>query len=397
MFPALSLPQLENLYMEHGGSTTSVVTALLDQAEMEEANYANVLDLRPKPKPMQDQGYPREWLGAAARLPLEVQPHINPGYELYSAKVGTPDPETSTEDTLSVSSTDSGSQSISMTLDPMFAVGLQEMFGGPVDENMLSSLSTEEVLEVQVPQSLAMQIFFCWRSSLRSKLKSRFNVDRSAANRTVAPSANRLQEPKTVLAPNAVEYYEGKMVTQAVEASLNQEAMKKRPKPLIVEATSSSSSYSLEGRRGRDDGLESFIQQRDELYRKARASSKVQGVAGYYAAEARAVHAKIKEKQREGQMELFQQANQGNPANKLDLHFLQTGEAMRQLNTFVAERMAGLKKGGSEWVEVVTGKGNRSDNGKSRLKPAVINWLDQKSLQHSEVNPGCLKIHLKNS
>ena len=381
--------------MEHGGSTTSVVTALLDQAEMEEAN---VLDLRPKPKPMQDQSYPREWMGAAARLPLEAQHKIYPGYELYSAKVGTPDPETSTDDTISVSSTDSGSQTISMTLDPMFAVGLQEMFGGPVDENMLSTMSTEEVLEVQVPQSLAMQIFFCWRSSLRSKLKSRFKGECAAANSPVAPSTNRLQEPKTVLAPNAVEYYEGKMVTKAVEASLNQEAMKtKRQKPLIVEATSSLSSYSLEGRRGRDDGLESFIQQRDELYRKARASSKMQGVAGYYASEARAVHAKIKEKQREGQMELFQQANQGNPANKLDLHFLQTGEAMRQLNTFVAERMAGLKKGGSEWVEVVTGKGNRSDNGKSRLKPAVINWLDQKSLQHSEVNPGCLKIHLKSS
>ena len=391
MFPHYTLPQLENLYMEHGGSTISVVTALLDQAEIEEAH---VLDLRPKPKSLQDQNYPREWMGATA---MEAQPKFNPGYELYSAKVGTPDPETNTEDTLSVSSSDSGSQTISMTLDPMFAVGLQEMFGSPVDENMLSSLRTEEVLEVQVPQSLAMQIFFCWRSSLRSKLNSRFKGDSSsAANSPVIPPANRLQEPKTVLAPNAVEYYEGKMVTQAVEASLNQEAMKKRQKPLIVEATSSSSSYSLEGRRGRDDGLESFIQQRDELYRKARASSKVQGVAGYYAAEARAVHAKIKEKQREGQMELFQQANQGNPANKLDLHFLQTGEAMRQLNTFVAERTAGLKKGGSEWVEVVTGKGNRSDNGRSRLKPAVINWLDQKSLQYSEVNPGCLKIHLKN-
>ena len=397
MFPHYTLPQLENLYMEHGGSTTSVVTALLDQAEMEEEN---VLDLRPKPRPAQDQSYPREWVGAtAARLPMETQPKINPGYELYSAKVGTPDPETSTDDTLSVSSNDSGSQTISMTLDPMFAVGLQEMFGSPVDENMLSSLSTEEVLELQVPQSLAMQLFFCWRNSLRSKLKSRFKGDCSTANSpVVAPLASSgLQEPKTVLAPNAVEYYEGKMVTQAVEASLNQEAMKKRQKPLIVEATSSSSSYSLESRRGRDDGLESFIQQRDELYRKARASSKVQGVAGYYAAEARAVHAKIKERQREGQMELFQQANQGNPANKLDLHFLQTGEAMRQLNTFIAERMAGLKKGGSEWVEVVTGKGNRSDNGRSRLKPAVVNWLDQKSLQYSEVNPGCLKIHLKNS
>ena len=114
----------------------------------------------------------------------------------------------------------------------------------------------------------------------------------------------------------------------------------KKQNALIEEAASSSSSYSLEGRRAKDDGLEPSIQQRDELYRKARASSKMQGVAGYYASEARAVHAKIKEKQREGQMELFQQANQGNPANKLDLHFLQTGEAMRQLNTFVAERMA---------------------------------------------------------
>ena len=97
-------------------------------------------------------------------------------------------------------------------------------------------------------------------------------------------------------------------------------------------------------------------------------------MADYYAAEASAVDAKIKELQRERQMKLFEQANLGNPANKLDLHFLHTGEAMRQLDTFVAVRLAGLKKGGSEWVEVVTGKGNRSDNGKSKLT-AVVYWL----------------------
>ena len=144
-------------------------------------------------------------------------------------------------------------------------------------------------------------------------------------------------------------------------------------------------------------GVKLSIQQRDKLYTKSRTSRKVQGLADYYAAEASAVDAKIKELQRERQMKLLEQANLGNPANKLDLHFLQTKEAMRQLNTFVAERLTGLKKGGSEWVEVVTGKGNRSDNGKSRLKPAVINWLDQKNLQYSEVNPGCLKIHLKSA
>ena len=78
----------------------------------------------------------------------------------------------------------------------------------------------------------------------------------------------------------------------------------------------------------------------------------VQGLADYYAAEARAVDAKIKELQRERQMKLFEQVNLGNPANKLDLHFLQTGEAVRQLDTFVAERLASLKRGGSQWVEV---------------------------------------------
>ena len=146
---------------------------------------------------------------------------------------------------------------------------------------------------------------------------------------------------------------------------------------------------------GRDDGVKLFIQERDELFRKSRASRKVQGVADYYAAEESAVDAKIKELQRERQMELFEQVNLGNPTNKLDLHFLQTGEAIRQLGTFVAVRLAGLKKGGSELVEVVTGKGNRSGNGISRLKPAVVNWLDQRNLHHSEVNPGCLKIYLK--
>jgi len=47
------------------------------------------------------------------------------------------------------------------------------------------------------------------------------------------------------------------------------------------------------------------------------------------------------------------------------------------------------------FVEVVTGKGNRSEHGKSRLRPAVINWLEQKKYRYSEINPGALRIYLK--
>ena len=121
-------------------------------------------------------------------------------------------------------------------------------------------------------------------------------------------------------------------------------------------------------------------------------------LSGYYAADTRNIHEEMKkEKQIERQMEMFEQANQGNPANKLDLHFLQTEEALRQLSNFVAERRSRLERGRSEMVEVVTGKGNRSKNGRSRLKPAVVSWLDQKNIQHFEVNQGCLKIHLKSA
>ena len=46
-------------------------------------------------------------------------------------------------------------------------------------------------------------------------------------------------------------------------------------------------------------------------------------------------------------------------------------------------------------MDVITGKGNRSENGKSRLRPAVQNWLDQKSYSYTEVNVGCFRVRLK--
>ena len=46
-------------------------------------------------------------------------------------------------------------------------------------------------------------------------------------------------------------------------------------------------------------------------------------------------------------------------------------------------------------VEIVTGRGNRSDHGKSRLRPAVTNWLLQKNYTYSDVNEGCLKVMIR--
>ena len=367
MFPALSLGQLETLFMMHKGNTNTVMEELLEEQE-------NTLDLRPKLSP-----------------PPEIHPALQSN--LHEAN---PQPA-------AAPSEEADSPTVKMSLDPMFAVGLQELFGCPVDESLMTFFNTEELLEVQIPQSLAMQIFACWRQNLHTKLSSKpilQSCPSAQSSGLARPGSQPTQPPKTVLAPNAVEYYERRMVTDAMEASLEQVPRPRRTLVVVAGERGREGSSGREGSRGRvEEGLEEFIQQRDELYRKARASSKIQGVAGFYASEARELNNQIKAKQKEAQMELFLAANQHSPSSKprLDLHYLQTGEAVHQLALFLGERQLRLRKGQQEWVEVVTGKGNRSDNGKSRLRPAVQNWLDQKNYSYSEVNQGCLKVQLKSS
>lgn len=387
MFPHLSLGQLETLYMVHKGSTTEVVAALLDQAEEDEAN---TLDLVPKTVPSIPGGA------------LTVVPRLPPAASSLSDAASTAGSE--------------DEASIKMTLDPRFAVALQEELGSPVDESLLNFFTTDEFLEVELPHSFAMELFACWRRSLHTKLSSKDVLKSSAekvgiVDRSVGsllkdlraeagqegapppgalpPPAREQATPRTVLAPNAVEYYEGRMVERAVEASLVRPAAQRRPREAAPRAEGEAA--------GVEEGLEEYIRQRDELYRKARAGSKIQGVAGYYAAEARTLNARIKARQRAAQLELFEAANRDRPPTSLDLHYLQTGDAVKQLNAFVTERLAGLRRGQVEVVEVVTGKGNRSENGKSRLKPAVANWLEQKKFPYSEANPGCLRVQLRNS
>ena len=81
---------------------------------------------------------------------------------------------------------------------------------------------------------------------------------------------------------------------------------------------------------------------------------------------------------------------------RLDLHYLQTGEAIKQLQHFIGQWEAYVKKSrNSQSLEIVTGRGNRSEQGKSRLRPAVTTWLAQKNFQYSEVNDGCLKVTIR--
>ena len=79
------------------------------------------------------------------------------------------------------------------------------------------------------------------------------------------------------------------------------------------------------------------------LYKKALEAKKISGSASYYAAEAREAGRLLKAKQRERQMELFTEANAHKSRNQLDLHFLTTAEAIKELSHFISYREASLR------------------------------------------------------
>lgn len=65
----------------------------------------------------------------------------------------------------------------------------------------------------------------------------------------------------------------------------------------------------------------------------------------------------------------------------LDLHHLRVEEALRALDIFLEHQFEGMTKGTRKNVFIITGRGARSINGQSRIKPAVATKLNQKSIK----------------
>jgi hypothetical protein len=118
---------------------------------------------------------------------------------------------------------------MSLAMDPLFAVSLQEAFGPPLDDTFLQLMTTEEILAAEIPIALARQIFQHWRRSLQARLcaKPDFVELRGAempAGLVVAAAGTgrpvmRKELPRTVLAPNAAAYYENQDLDRALRES----------------------------------------------------------------------------------------------------------------------------------------------------------------------------------
>jgi hypothetical protein len=104
---------------------------------------------------------------------------------------------------------------LKLPLDPLFAVELQEAFGPPLDASFLQLLSLDEILSVEIPRDLARQLFEAWRLSLQTRLCAKPDFIETAP----AAAFVREEGPRTVLAPNAVAYYENRELERVLRES----------------------------------------------------------------------------------------------------------------------------------------------------------------------------------
>ena len=93
----------------------------------------------------------------------------------------------------------------------------------------------------------------------------------------------------------------------------------------------------------------------------------------------------------------FSLNNQGRPANEIDLHDLSVQEALDRLQGKLSERK--IRDGKTKVLLVITGKGQRSGADGPRVKPAVLQWLQEHGYS-AEIDPrneGCVIVQLRSS
>ncbi|XP_050005817.1 NEDD4-binding protein 2 isoform X3 [Alexandromys fortis] len=150
-----------------------------------------------------------------------------------------------------------------------------------------------------------------------------------------------------------------------------------------------------------DYRAEAFLhqQKRMECYSKAKEAYRMgkKNVATFYAQQGSLHEQKMKEANHLAAVEIFEKVNASLlPQNVLDLHGLHVDEAIEHLTAVLQRKTEEFKQnGGKPYLSVITGRGNHSQGGVARIKPAVIKYLTSHSFRFSEIKPGCLKVMLK--
>ncbi|XP_074848737.1 NEDD4-binding protein 2 isoform X2 [Carettochelys insculpta] len=150
-----------------------------------------------------------------------------------------------------------------------------------------------------------------------------------------------------------------------------------------------------------DFRAEAFLhqQKKQECLKKAEEAYRMgmKPVATFYAQQGRLHEQKMKEANQDAAVHIFEKVNASRlPENILDLHGLHVDESINHLSRVLQEKSQEYKQtGGKPYLCVITGRGNHSQGGVARIKPAAIKYLTSHNFRFTEIKPGCLKVMLK--
>ncbi|KAJ8410966.1 hypothetical protein AAFF_G00180010 [Aldrovandia affinis] len=141
-----------------------------------------------------------------------------------------------------------------------------------------------------------------------------------------------------------------------------------------------------------------YRQKQQECFSKAAEAYRqgMKDVAGYYAQQGHLHGQKMKEANDRAAVQIFERVN-GTllPQDSLDLHGLHVDEALYHLERVLEGKAAEWQEGRCKpQLSVITGRGNHSQGGVARIRPAVIDYLTNHDYTFTEPKCGVVLVNL---
>ncbi|XP_074486214.1 NEDD4-binding protein 2 [Sebastes fasciatus] len=120
-------------------------------------------------------------------------------------------------------------------------------------------------------------------------------------------------------------------------------------------------------------------------------------VASFYAQQGHLHGQRMREANHRAAVQIFERVNASLlPNNVLDLHGLHVTEALEHLGQVLQDKTTDCEQGLCRpQLTVITGRGNHSQGGVARIRPAVIDYLTNKHYRFTEPQPGLVYVSLK--